>query len=567
MVQRIAMSYGVDAALLALLAASGAVAWWVPAASLVGGWGICGATLWMYRSGWNRRFANPALTGPQAAAASALQVALSAAAPEVGVLTLSLLFLIFSIAALDLRLRPLVMLWLAASSGILGTMLFGAKPLSFPHEGPVQALLSGVWLALVLARCAMAGAQGGMLRNQLAQRNKELVAAKQRMDQLAEQLAGRNAELQALNASRTRLLAAACHDLRQPAHALGLLAEMAGCESDEAAREHKLEGIRRCSATLTDMLSMLMDMTQLEGRRYQPAVVDVPLGELMQELELQFAGLANRKGLMLLIPWTRMQVRSDRHLLRRILFNLVSNAVKYTQRGTVRVLVQANGGQVQLTVQDTGHGIPAERLGDVFVDYVRLDTDHRPEGLGIGLPIVKRAADLLGHGVHLRSRVGEGTAVTLGLPQAAAAASAPQLPPRVAPLLGQGRVVAVLEDDHESREALVSLLQHWGFQVLAAASRDDLLVQVDGLADGKPDLLIADLHVARGCGLQAAQALRERPGLHAMPALLITGDLDLKLVERAATLQICVTHKPVVPHRLRAKIAAVLQAGQGPRPD
>ncbi len=241
-----------------------------------------------------------------------------------------------------------------------------------------------------------------------------------RLARVSTELAQRNRELEARSASRIRLLAAACHDLRQPAHALGMLAELGSEAQQEPARFAAwLQSVRRSAASLGDMLDALMDLGRLDGGHYTPLLGEVSLDELMHEVMLHFGPLARRKGLSLAAPPVALRVNSDRHLLRRILFNLVSNAIKYTDTGDVRVSAEAVGDAVRLTVQDSGPGIPQDKIDDVFRDYVRLNPIKAAEGLGIGLSIVRRAAELLGHALTLESVPGEGTCVTLMLPPAA----------------------------------------------------------------------------------------------------------------------------------------------------
>ncbi len=377
-----------------------------------------------------------------------------------------------------------------------------------------------------------------------------------RLQQLVDE---RTAELEALNASRTRLLAAACHDLRQPAHALGMLAELADGEPDPEERRARLAGIRRSSSTLTDMLTMLLDLTELEGGRYEPRKLPIALADLMYEVELQYAGAAQRKGLQLHLPVSPLQVHSDRHLLRRIVFNLVSNAIKYTERGAVRIVLKPDGSRLNLSVEDTGPGIPADRLQEVFADYVRLDASHEVDGLGIGLSIVRRAADLLGHSLAMDSTVGQGTVVTLALPLAADGAGRPAEPPAEAPETGRGRLILLVEDDRESLEAMALLLRRRGFRVLTASGFRHLASLLDGLGPDVPSLLVTDLHLQDGDGIQQVLRVRQRPGLSHLPALVVTGDLAPGSAEQARAQHIVLAHKPLPPPRLFAMVEEALR--------
>lgn len=381
---------------------------------------------------------------------------------------------------------------------------------------------------------------------------------KRRLRGLSAQLARHNVSLQSINDERIKLLAAACHDLRQPAHALGLLAELVVDQVDEQQRQARLEGIRRASATLANMLDMMLAVTQLEGGHESPQITSVSLDELMKEVELQYGALANRKGLHLRLPTTGLSVRSDRNLLRRILFNLVSNAVKYTPHGGVTIKLRCHGPEVDLIVEDTGSGIVPQRHVDVFGYFVRLNITAESEGLGVGLPIVKRAAQLLGHPLQLRSKPGEGTAVSITLPIADRFVPSEAAHQGETDLQGQGRLVLVLEDDPESRQALAALLRRWDFVVFAASSLAVLVRQLQERPGALPDLIVSDQHMGVENGMEHIKALRARQGWAEVPAVLMTGDLDAGLADQAQRNGVVLAYKPLLPARLKVTLATAL---------
>ena len=385
-----------------------------------------------------------------------------------------------------------------------------------------------------------------------------VMSQRRRLAQVSAELEQRNGELEQRSASRIRLLAAACHDLRQPAHALGMLAELGG-EADKDPQRFSawLQSVRRSTASLGDMLDELMDLGRLDSGHYQPQLGDVPLGELMQEVMLHFGPLARRKGLTLEAPPVECTVVSDRHLLRRIVFNLVSNAIKYTDSGVVRILMQASGQEVKLTVQDTGPGIPQDKLDDVFRDYVRLNPLKAAEGLGIGLSIVRRAAELLGHGLTLASQPGAGTSASLTLPLREAAEQGPQTAALPQTPTATGALLAVIENDADVREAMTALLRSWGYAVIAGA-RAGVLLGALGEATATPDLVISDLHLDGTDGLAEIAQLREVLQAPLLPALLVTGDLDDAVTAQAAQAQIYVAHKPLAPRTLAALVSQLL---------
>jgi signal transduction histidine kinase/ActR/RegA family two-component response regulator len=406
-----------------------------------------------------------------------------------------------------------------------------------------RQLAVGLAMALVAA-----GALAWLLRLQWSQRRQ--------LGVLSQELALRNEALEDMNARRTRLLAAACHDLRQPAHALSLLVDTVSSHDPPAALDSRLASIRHCASSLCDMLSMLMDLHRLEQGHYTPELAPVRLDDVLEEVQLHFTVTAMQKGLSLkVLGCGGVWVLSDANLLRRMLFNLVSNAIKYTPQGSVSVDAALNGGRIRLRVADTGVGIPRERLDDVFTEYVRLDTAREIEGLGIGLAIVKRAAELIGHHLQITSELGRGTTVMVDLPLHIETvplrpdnALAPQAPP------DPGQVIVIVENDRESRQALHDLLASWGYTVVSG--EDSAGVRAALRADQTPALIISDLHLGTEDGFTAIQALR-RDGRDA-PAWLLTGDLDAAVVAQAAEAGVTLLHKPVHTRRLRAAIAAAL---------
>jgi signal transduction histidine kinase/CheY-like chemotaxis protein len=378
---------------------------------------------------------------------------------------------------------------------------------------------------------------------------------KRQLAVLSATLAQRNAQLEERSGSRIRLLAAACHDLRQPAHALGMLAELGA----DAVREPEsmrawLQNIRHCSATLTDMLGELMDLSRLDGGHYAPVMSVVSLDEILRDVRLQYGDTARLKGLAFAAPDCGLHVRSDRHLLRRIVFNLVSNAVKYAQVGRVTIQAGVVDGVVQLTVADTGPGIPSHRLEEVFQDFVRLEPLHAADGLGIGLSIVRRATELLGHGLTLASPPGAGTLASLSLGAAQQASASPKEVP-AAGVEGAGRCVAILENDRSVREAMAGVLTRAGYRVASAGTLAALRAEADPRV---VELLLVDLHLDHADGLDLVDEVRSWCGRSTLPVILVTGDLEPSVATRAARLNVVLAHKPLPPRRMLALVARLL---------
>ena len=250
-------------------------------------------------------------------------------------------------------------------------------------------------------------------------------------------------------------------------------------------------------------------------------------------------------------------VRSDRRLLRRLLQNLVSNAIKYTPHGRVLVGVRRRGGRAQIEVHDTGLGIPATQQKLIFKEFQRLEAGARAaRGLGLGLSIVERLATVLQHRIHLRSALGEGSTFTVELPRVASlpdlALASPQIPaPTQAPLAGMS--VLALDNEPAILDGMAALLSNWGCQVATATSLEMARTALRE-AMPTPDVLLVDYHLDQGNGLDAVVVLRWRLGAET-PAVLITADRSPALREEAREKNVQLLNKPVNPAALRALLA------------
>lgn len=428
-------------------------------------------------------------------------------------------------------------------------------------------------LAGMAARTRVAGLR---IRNQLAELEAErdrarraqaqaeqalaaLRSTQERLERVNGDLSLANARLHELHASRTRMLAAACHDLRQPAHALGMLAEVAAAKVPAEGRT-AIEAIRRSSASLSDLLDALFDLSRLESDRYEPNVAPISLAELFDDMRSQFAVAALSKGLRLSVDEVAGAVRSDSHLLRRMLMNLLSNAIKYTASGAVQLQAMRDGGEWVLSVTDTGPGIPAEQQEAAFAEYVRLEQAGGTDGLGIGLAIVRRSAALLGHPLVLNSTVGQGSRFTLRLPadNGVAAVDDPAAEGDSA-----GQVIGLVDDDDQIRQAMRELLTLRGYVAHAAPTLEALHQQLTDAGTPRPDLVLSDFHLGSGDSLDTLANLLAHDGPWArVPAVLITGDLSAELPVRCQALGITMAYKPLPARKLTQLIARLLS-----RPD
>jgi len=402
---------------------------------------------------------------------------------------------------------------------------------------------------------------------------RELLEAKQTLEQrvaertqalsqalVAEAAAKQSAEL--ANATKTRFVAAASHDLLQPLNAARLFASaLHESSQDTAVREiaGRIEGSMRAAE---EVLDDMLDIARLESgaMRANPAAFD--LDELLGELARQFGPVAAQRGLRLHVRRTRAWVHCDRVLVRRLLQNLMSNALRYTQRGGVLVASRPRGGQVEVQVWDTGPGIAEQHRNVIFNEFRGLDraSPWGEKGLGLGLSICDRIARLLDLQLQLRSRVGQGSVFSVRLPAAAArlAATPATTDAGVAPASPSslvGGTVLCVDNEEEILLGMVALLERWGVRVVTARTAEEarrLFVQ------HAPDVVLADYRLdGEDCdGLELLQSLRVG-GVVQVTAALVTADHSSAVVERARALGYAVLRKPVKPAALRALLGAL----------
>ncbi|MDP3251776.1 MAG: hybrid sensor histidine kinase/response regulator [Hydrogenophaga sp.] len=391
------------------------------------------------------------------------------------------------------------------------------------------------------------------------QRNEELILALQRENERSE--TARSAA-EAANASRTRFFAAANHDLRQPLHAMRLLSQTL-VESGQAVDVPAVSAhLVECVEGMTRVIDDLLEITRLDVGNVTPQWSTFLLDDLVRECCRPHEPLALAKGLRLEIDVPRIAAHCDRALLARVLTNLASNAIRYTDQGSVRIAcaLTSDAGHVWLDVEDTGIGIDEEDLPRIFEEFYQVGNPARDrhQGLGLGLATVKRLSDLLSLDVSvMRSAPGKGSVFSLKLkrvPMSEAAADAPDAGTSAGALL-PGHRVLVIEDDADSRTALAGLLRSWGCDVQATADVAASLAQVR--AGFRPDALVVDLRLPDGAS--GIDALRDVRALLAeeVPAVMVTGDAGSAHMRLAQESGLTVMVKPVRPVQLRAFLGQV----------
>lgn len=361
------------------------------------------------------------------------------------------------------------------------------------------------------------------------------------------------------NASRSRFVAAASHDLLQPLSAAKLYLASLGDDALTPTARETLAKVQGALGSVEGILGALLDISRLESGRAAVDVGPVALGPMFRALADEFAPLAARKGLDLRIRPTEAVVLSDRTYLRRILQNLVSNAVRYTARGRVLVAVRPRRAQVLVEVRDTGPGIADEDQDLIFREFHRVDAHaSASEGMGLGLAIVDRAAALLGHPLGLRSCRGKGSTFGIHLPLAVGQVPCPDVGTVPMEPFGAeeaGILVLLVENDAELSRAMVQLLEKWGVTVLDVASAEEALELVDATGV-EPDLCLIDYQLGEGMdGLAALAALRSRLG--PVPARIVTADRSEALRQRAARMQAEILPKPIPTEELAGLIGAL----------
>jgi len=361
------------------------------------------------------------------------------------------------------------------------------------------------------------------------------------------------------NISKTRFLAAASHDLLQPLNAARLftsaLRQHPGLDTEASLLAERIDASFRAAE---DLLDALLDTSRLDTGSYRPDVGGFALAELFDSLKAQFAVVAEQRGLRLRLVPTRLAVRSDPQLLRRILQNFLSNALRYTSTGGVLLGVRRRGDNVRIEVWDSGPGIAAEQRARIFEEFQRLQqpSPWGEKGLGLGLSICDRLAGILDHRLDLYSQPRHGSCFSVTVPGNEPVPARLQQVPRAGSDEQLPLAVLCLDNDAAILDGMRALLQRWGVDCRIAL---DLEQARRELARGPVDLILADYHLADDVdGLQALQLLRvDYPDLP--PAAMITADGSSELKQRARALGYPVLHKPVRPAALRALLTALLR--------
>ena len=403
------------------------------------------------------------------------------------------------------------------------------------------------------------------LESRVRNRTEELRSTMRRLEESNIDLFAAKEAAELANLSKTRFLAAASHDVLQPLNAAHLsVSALSDLQTTEQGR--RLVGqVERSLTTIGNLLQTLLDISKLDAGVVMPEITEIPLDQLFSSIKSDFQPIAEQKGLTFRFRASNAVVRSDQTMLRRLLQNIVSNAVRYTRAGGVLVGARRREGTIRIEVADTGCGIPHEHREAVFEEFHRgpgaVESDISGAGLGLGLSIVRRMADALGHRIGFSSVVGRGTVFWLEVPAVAIrppvilATPAESKRPRGYGLFGTR--VLLIENDLGVTEAMMALLARWQCVVRPAVSSDEA-IRALGDTDWVPDVIIADQHLEGGdLGSQTIADVRAYLGRD-VPALIITGDGSSALAHTARASGIELMRKPVKPAQLRALLAHLL---------
>ncbi len=418
-------------------------------------------------------------------------------------------------------------------------------------------------MAILSLQCCAALIAFGVEFNRALRNEFELTS---KVSALARDLEAEKQQVLAASAAKSRFLAAASHDLRQPVHSISLYVGALGrfvSEGEGSRIVHRLHGAVRA---LDGLFEGLQDISRIDAGVVPVQQRAFALSMLFDAIDMQFRASAELKGLKLVFEPTDVVVESDRMLLERILSNLVSNAIRYTFVGGVTVRAVRERDTVEVRVEDSGIGIADEHRELIFEEFVQIGNAERDrsKGLGLGLAIVRRLSEILRHPLSLESAPGRGSVFSLHLPAVSLGASfvAPAdapvettEPPGALP----GSFVLVIDDEKDVLDATAIVLEQAGAHVLKATSGDDAIDKI-GQEDRMPDIVMSDLRLRAGeSGIAAVVRVREAIG-ERIPALLVTGDTAPERVAEAAASGLTLLHKPLRPEAMVAALAKGLEA-------
>ena len=430
-------------------------------------------------------------------------------------------------------------------------MLFALVPNVFAaalQQDPLYHVLGGMG-ALFLLIIVITGRRS----NQLMM---DSIAKRLENTRLLSDMSVQKDALAEANRAKTRFLAAASHDLRQPMQAVVLLVESLQERVHEPGVRRIVESIRSSVVAMSALLNELLDISRFDAGTVKPQRSVFPVAQVLDRVRTSFAHAAGQKNLILRVRRSSAVVETDPILLYRILVNLLNNALRYTQKGGVLVACRRRREGLLIEVWDTGIGIPEDKFDEIFREFHQLANPQRDreQGLGLGLAIVERTARVLGLAVKVRSRVGRGSVFSVLVPYGDPSQVRTSERARAADSL-EGLCVLVVEDENEIRSAMTVLLEGWGCKVAVAVNGVDV-DRALASASLEPHAILADFRLpGLETGIDVIERLRAR--FPDAAGIVITGDIAPEVLSAAEASRLHLLHKPLRPARLRSLLGAI----------
>ncbi|AJP53097.1 MULTISPECIES: ATP-binding response regulator [Pseudomonas] len=395
--------------------------------------------------------------------------------------------------------------------------------------------------------------------DELLEANRNLQQQIAQREQVEQELRDARDAAEAANRSKDKYLAAASHDLLQPLNAARLLISTLRERNLPSVEQVLVERTHQALEGAEDLLTDLLDISRLDQAAVKPDVALYRLDELFAPLVSEFQSVALAAGLNLRARTGHYAIRTDLRLVTRILRNFLSNACRYTDEGCILLGARRRGDCLRLEVWDTGRGIAADRLDAIFLEFNQLDVGRASDrkGVGLGLAIVERIAEILGYPVAVRSWPGRGSMFSIEVPiseeMPLAISQLPVLPTTGNPL--PGRRLLVIDNEVSILDSMRALLAQWGCEVITATDQAGALLALQGRA---PELILADYHLDHGVvGCAVVKHLREHFAQN-IPAVIITADRTDQCRRVLRRLDAPLLNKPLKPGKLRAVLSQLL---------
>ena len=388
----------------------------------------------------------------------------------------------------------------------------------------------------------------------------ELFIVRFQNEALTQSIREEKEEVEKSSRAKTRFLASASHDLRQPLQAQRLYVEAMIDQMDEGKVTALGRKVIYSQQAMQKMLDTLLDLSKLDAGMMAPHFTDISLKQLFTRMEQEFATQCERKGLYFHLHWPPegAAVHSDPGMVESMVRNLISNAIRYTDRGTVMLAARRRGSAWQIEVRDSGKGIAEDKQQTVFEEFRQLDNPERDreKGLGLGLSIVRRLAQLLDHQLTLKSQTGRGSVFAIGLPVALFPADETQGRRDEEPSDLSGFDILVIDDEAAIRDGIATVLELSGCRVMQAADR----LEAERIVKQKlPDGMVVDYRLAKGDdGIEVIAHLNRTAGTN-IPALLLTGDTAPDVLKKIKQSGIPLLHKPVASRTLIHQLSGILE--------